>query len=410
MIVRLPRLIWHGNTFLEADFPDFWDLTLCPMEGAEAPALSPEKIREAVRNPVGSPRLAELARGKKRVVILFDDMTRPTRAYEILPAVLEELKEAEVKDEAVTFVCSLGTHGALTFADFRKKLGSEVIERFRVFNHNIYENCMEVGVTSRGTRLSINREAAGADLLVGIGCVTAHAQAGFSGGGKIILPGIAHIDSITHYHLDVEASARHTTGLGMHEGNVMRQDIEEAAKMTGLKFLVNVLVNGRGETSSLYAGAPAAVHKAAVDEAKSHYATRPLPSGMDFVVSNAFAKPGEMAIAVLLGVLALKNLAGTVAVIAESPEGQVPHYLLGRFGRDYGGRQYPVSAIPPSIDLVIQAPFYDRSFADWFANPEAVSFTRSWPETRALLESRFGAGARGAVIPNATMQYYRFSA
>jgi nickel-dependent lactate racemase len=406
MKFSLPQLLWYENTSLDIEVPDDWEVEYCPMRGADRPALTPPQMEEAILNPIGTPRLRELAGGKKRAVIIFDDMTRPTRVYELAPILLKELMAGGMREEDIVFVCALGTHGALTQNEFRKKLGPEIIERFRVFNHNIYENCVEVGTTSRGTRLLVNREVMEADLKVAIGCVTAHAQVGFSGGGKIVLPGVSHVDSIAHYHLQVEAMAKETTGLGNFDNNILRFEIEEAARMTGIDFLVNITVNARGETSAVFAGEMFQVHEEAVALAKELYATQPRPHDKDLVIANAFVKANEMAISVLLGVLALKDLTGTLVVIADSPEGQVIHYLLGRFGRDYGGRQYPVGALPESVRLIVMAPRMDKTFGDWFANPELITWTRDWNETLSLLGGEVKAGARVAVVPNATMQYY----
>jgi nickel-dependent lactate racemase len=384
MKFSLPQLLWYENTNLEIELPDEWDVEYCPMRGADRTPLTPAQMEAAILNPVGTPRLRDLAKGKKRAVIIFDDMTRPTRIYELAPILLKELTAGGLHEEDIVFVCALGTHGALTQNEFRKKLGPEIVERFRVFNHNIYENCVEVGTTSRGTRLLINREVMEADLKVAIGCVTAHAQVGFSGGGKIVLPGISHVDSIAHYHLQVEAMAKETTGLGNFDNNILRFEIEEAARMTGIDFLVNVTVNARGATSAVFAGELFQVHEKAVAVAKELYATHPRPENKDVVIANAFVKANEMAISVL----------------------QVIHYLLGRFGRDYGGRQYPVGTLPDSVRLIVMAPRMDKTFGDWFANPEAITWTKDWGQTLDLLSEGLNPGARVAVVPNATMQYY----
>lgn len=406
MRVSLPQLLWYGNSTLDIDLPDNWDVELCPMKGGDQNPITIEQMETVVQNPIGSPAIRELAKNKKTAVIIFDDMTRPTRTYEIAPIVIKELIEGGISEENITFVCALGTHGALTMNEFRKKLGTEIVEKFRVFNHNIYENCEEVGTTSRGTKLLINREVAMADLKIGIGTVTAHAQVGFCGGGKIILPGVAHIDSITHYHMDVEAMAPKTTGLGIFDDNIMRFEIEEAAKLAGLDFLINVVVNGRGATTSIFAGDFMEVHAEAAKMAKEHYDTHPKPKDKDLAISNAFVKANEMTIGLLLGVFALKERSGTIVIIANSPEGQVVHYLMGRFGRNYGGRQFPVAKIPDRINLIIMAPFLDKTFGDWIANPEVITFTKSWDETLDLLKTTHGPGSKVAVYPNATMQYY----
>jgi nickel-dependent lactate racemase len=252
----------------------------------------------------------------------------------------------------------------------------------------------------------INREVMESDVKIGVGCVTAHAQVGFSGGGKIVLPGVAHVDSISHYHLQVEAMAEETTGLGKHERNILRREIDEAAGMVGLDFCVNVLVNECGATTEALAGELFEVHAKAVELAKEFYDTDPIPIDKELVIANAFAKANEMPIAIRLGALALKDLTGTVVVIANSPEGQVVHYLLDRWGKNYGGRQYPVGAIQPSINVIVMAPYLDKTFGDWMENPEVITWTKNWEQTLVVLNGNFGPGTRAAVIPNATMQYF----
>ncbi len=407
MQINLPWHLWYGNTDLPIELPDDWDVQLCPMNGAETPALTPEELKHAILDPLDSLSLGELAKGKQSAAIVFDDMTRPTRTYEIAPIIVDELLAAGVPEEKITFVCALGTHGALTQNEFRKKLGADITRRFRVFNHNIYENCVDIGTTGRGTRMMINREVADADIKIGIGVVTPHVQTGFSGGGKLILPGIAHIDSISHYHMEVEAMGKDTTGMGKHPANILREEIDEAATMAGIDYFVNAIVNGRGETTHVFAGDMKSAHAEAVEVAAVHYDTKPMPSGKQLTIANAFVKANEMAIATLTGILPLENLSGTIVIIADSPEGQVIHYLLGRWGTKYGGRQYPLTAVPDSVNLIIMAPFLDKTFGDWFANPEVITFTESWEETLEILKLRFRKGTKVAVIPNATVQYFK---
>ena len=407
MQISLPELFWYEkDASVDIDLPDGWEVTTHPMRGGSAPPLSLAQMAEAIRNPVAGPPLRELARGRKKAVIVFDDMTRPTRVDELGPIVISELLEAGIPEDRISFVCALGTHGALSQIELRRKVGARILERFRVYNHNCYENCVEVGTTARGTHVRINAEVMSADLKVGLGTVTAHAQAGFSGGGKIILPGVAHIDSIAHYHIEVEKQG--PTGLGNWDENVMRLNIREAAQMVGLDFKVDVLVNERCVPTHVFAGSFPEAHDRAVDLAKEHYATSPRPQGKDIVISNAFCKPNEMPIALLVGLMGLSGLEGSVVIIANAPEGQVVHYLLGRFGETFGGRQYPISRVPRGLSVIIQAPHFDRTFGDWFHNPEAITWTRSWAETKSLLEQKHGASARVGVIPNGTMAYHRY--
>jgi nickel-dependent lactate racemase len=406
MKVSIPELLWHGNRTLEIAVPDDWDVEVCPMRGARRARLGEEEIAAAIRDPIGCPRIRKLAAGKRTAVVLFDDMTRPTPVHEIVPIVLRELIEADIGDDGISLVCALGTHGALSRIELRKKLGSQILERFRVYNHNCYENCVYVGTTSRGTRLAVNRGVMSADLKIAIGCVTAHPDVGFSGGGKAILPGVAHIDSITHLHLEVPKDAPGSIGLGAFDRNVMRLDIEEAARMAGLDLGIDVIVNDRGAISGVFAGDFIDAHERAVAAAKTHYSLDPAPANKQVIIANAFAKPNEIPIAVRVGSMGLERSGGTVVVIANAPEGQVVHYLLGRFGREYGGRQYSLKPIPDHVRLVVQAAHGDKTIADWFPNPEVVTHTRTWAETLGLLRSIHGPGSRVGIIPNATMAYY----
>jgi len=163
-------------------------VTVCHMQGHNTPKLNEESFRKAIRNPIGTPPIRELARNKKSVVILFDDLSRPTKAAEIVPFVLEELAAGGVEEKNIQFICALGAHGAMTAIEFTKKLGADILARFNVYNHNTYENCTYIGKTTRGTPVSLNTEFLNADLKIGIGSIVPHQSAGFGGGAKIILP------------------------------------------------------------------------------------------------------------------------------------------------------------------------------------------------------------------------------
>lgn len=406
MKIAIPRRLWYDNSSSTIELPDAWDVRVLPMRGRDLPPLSPEGIEHAIKNPIESPRLSELARGKSSAVIIFDDITRPTRISEIAPVVIRELIAGGMSEHDITFVAALGNHGAHTHHEFRKKLGPQITEQFAVFNHNPYDHCVFVGTTSRGTKLSVNREVMEADLRIGIGCVTAHINTGFSGGGKIILPGVASIDSAAHYHIEVKATAPETTGPGTGDENVMRQDIDEAARMAGLHFKIDAIVNERGQTTALFAGDFTQEHRKAVALAREVYTVGARPEGCRLVIANAFVKANEMFIAARIGASALSDATGTVVLIADSPEGQIPHYLQRSFGRAHGGRQCSPTVIEPGVKIIVVAPQWDPTFTDWVKNPETITRTRDWRETLALLGDEYGPGTPVAVLPEATIVYF----
>ena len=188
-IVKVPQLAWYGTKELELPLPDSWQVEVCNMAGYNRPAMKPDQIKASISNPIGMPPIRELAKGKKEVVIIFDDMTRVTRVAEIVPFVLEELAEAGIPDDRIRFIIALGAHGAVNRLDFVKKLGEETVARFTVYNHDAFVNSTYVGTTTNcGTKVYVNEEVMKCDLKIAIGSVVPHPMGGFGGGGKIILP------------------------------------------------------------------------------------------------------------------------------------------------------------------------------------------------------------------------------
>jgi len=404
MNVRVPQLYWQEPSEMDLDFPDSWEVHFCPPRGHDRPRLSAEEMQRAFDSPFGTPPLRELARGRKQVVILFDDITRPTRTHQIASYVLKELAAAGISDDQIRFIAAVGTHGAHDNLAHRLKLGQEILERFPVYNHNPYENCVEVGTTSRGTRLAVNREVMNCDLRLGIGCVLPHPQVGFGGGGKIILPGVSHIDSITHFHAKVPFIAPETTGPGNYDQNVMRMDFEEACKLAGLDFTADALVNLKGEITALFTGDPVEEHREAVKLAKEVYATERVPE-LNVVVSNTFLKTNEAFVAVPTALKSLGMGGGSLVMIMNSPMGQVVHYLMRSFGNDYGGRLFSARTLPPQFKIIIVNPVKDMTCVDMFSYASAVTWAKNWGEARQALEKNHPDGARVAVYPDCTTQY-----
>src|SRR4030042_1342881 len=237
--VNLPQLLWYENDEVKLRFPSSWEINVCYMKGHRRPPLTRQQLKDTLLNPIGTKPIRKRAKGKKEVVILFDDMTRPTRVAEIVPFVLEELKAAGIKDDQVRFIAAVGAHGALTRLDFARKLGEDVLSRFPVYNHNPYENCTFAGNTKLGTPIYVNSEVMNCDFKIGIGSILPHPMTGFGGGGKIILPGVASIDTMTAHHRDLVMKLLTEgkdpgIGLATFEDNLMRLDIAEAAELAGL--------------------------------------------------------------------------------------------------------------------------------------------------------------------------------
>jgi nickel-dependent lactate racemase len=403
--VSVPQLAWYGDTELELEFPDSWDVSVCKHKGYDAPALDDAGFRKAFANPIGTPTIKEMARGKKEVCILFDDMSRATPSADIIPYVLEELAAAGIKDDQIRFIAAIGAHGSMTAIDFTKKLGRDVMSRFRVYNHNPYENCTSVGPSPNGIPMQFNAEFMMCDLKIGIGSIVPHPFSGFGGGSKIVLPGVASITTIDLNHTRLGPDP--TVGIGKYEGNILKADMNDAARMAGLDVKIDCIFNLKRQVTHLFVGDVVDEHVAGVKVAREYWATDVIPD-CDIVVTNAFAKANEMLLTIPVSAPLLKSSGGDLVILCVTPEGQINHYWSRSFGKNLGGRAYkPKTALPVNTSrLTVMQPYPDFVGADWVAPYDMVNFTRDWSETLKQLKETYGDTAKVAVVPDGTAQYF----
>ena len=401
----LPVLAWYGDTELEIDFPDSWDVTVCDIHGADTPLLDDAGFRKAFANPIGTKTIREMAKGKKEVAILFDDMSRGTPSADMVPYVLEELAAAGIADEHIAFYAAIGAHGSMTAIDFTKKLGADVMSRFRVYNHNPYENCTSVGPSPAGIPMQFNAGVMMCDFKIGIGSIVPHPMSGFGGGSKIILPGIASITTIDLNH--TRLCPNKTTGIGKYEGNILKLDMNDAARMAGLDVKVDCIFNLKRKITHLFVGDVVDEHVAGVKVAREFFATDAVDD-CDIVIANCFAKANEMLLAPNVVWPLLKKTGGDMVIICITPEGQINHYWSRSFGKNVGGRSYkPKTELPMNTKkLTVMQPFPDYVGGDWLAPYDQINFTRSWKETVDQLKAAYGDKAKVAVIPDGTVQYF----
>lgn len=232
----------------------------------EPPAvLWPEAFRRAFEVPAGTPRLHELARGAERVAIIVSDPTRGVPTAKVMPILLEELASAGVPRSAVTVVVATGVHRPASEDEIKEIVGAGNLTGLKVINHDPYdgEQLVALGKTSFGTLVEVNRTVYEADLRIAVGKVEPHEFAGFSGGRKSVLPGIAGEKTIEFNHrpeMLISPAARP----GQLEGNPIHLDMVEASEMLKIQFMVNLVVNQTGETIGIFTGDSGASHKAAV--------------------------------------------------------------------------------------------------------------------------------------------------
>jgi nickel-dependent lactate racemase len=243
-------------------------------------------LRQALTHPVGTTSLQTLASKAQRAVIISDDQTRPTPAHQLIPGILNTLNDAGLPDARISVVVGRGTHRIPTDDEVKGKLGEETLSRVDVTIHDPDDNdgLTYLGVSARGTPIWINRTVAEADLTIGVGNVAPHYFAGYGGGGKIILPGVAGRETIIRNHVLMRDP--HTTQ-GRLDGNVVYADMLDVARRAGLSIKLDVVLNTENRVAGLSAGEVGAEHRQAIDRFNTIYGFQP-PRQADITITCGY--------------------------------------------------------------------------------------------------------------------------
>ena len=223
-------------------------------------------IAAALASPNESPPLAELAAGKRRVVVTHSDITRATPNDRILPVLLRALEAAGVARGDITLINALGTHRPQTEAELRQMLGDGVVDHYRCRQHDAWDDAelVAAGTTDRGNAIRLNRTVMEADLVIFTGFIEPHFFAGFSGGPKGALPALAGSESVlTNHGYAMIGDPRATWGIT--DGNPIWEEMREAAALITPLFLLNVTLNTEGRITGVFAGDVVAAHRRGCD-------------------------------------------------------------------------------------------------------------------------------------------------
>lgn len=218
-------------------------------------------VEEALRNPINSEKLSELAKGREKVVIIASDHTRPVPSKIIIPAMLGEIRKGN-PDADITILIATGCHRGTTKDELINKFGHEIVENEKIYIHDCDERdkLVSIGTLPSGGECEINKIAYDADLLVAEGFIEPHFFAGYSGGRKSVLPGVAGRATVLANHCS-EFINNPNARTGILENNPIHQDMLWAAKTAKLKFVVNVVLNAEKEVIYAVAGEPEKVHE-----------------------------------------------------------------------------------------------------------------------------------------------------
>ena len=283
----MPKLCFpYGKGFLSAEIPDeVYQGEMTSQLHHFRPAEAPEELlRQALLAPVSSPPLKELARGKNKVVIIASDHTRPVPSRLIIPPMLREIREGNPQAD-ITLLIATGCHRGMAKQELVDKFGEKIVREEKIVIHDCDDaaNLVNIGTLPSGGECLINRLALEADLLTAEGFIEPHFFAGFSGGRKSVLPGIAGRNTVLSNHCS-EFIAHPNARTGVLEGNPIHRDMLWAAEKAKLAFIVNVVLNGSKEVIYAVAGDPVAAHRKGCDFLSSLCRAKAIPA--DIVIST----------------------------------------------------------------------------------------------------------------------------
>ena len=319
----------YGRQGLAVELPD--DAPVTVIEPTFVPGLPDEAaaLRQHLRRPTSTPPLRELAGPGDSVAVVFSDLTRPMPNDRVLPVLLQELAVAGVPDEAVVLVNGLGTHRPQSEDELRRMLGDGVVDRYRIVQHDAWDEAglVTVGHNRAGRPVSINRAYVDASVRILTGFIEPHLFAGFSGGPKAVLPGIAGIEAILDNHGPSFIADPRATWT-VTDGNPIWEEMLEVAQRAAPAFILNVTLNKERRITGVFAGELLAAYRQGTAFVQQS-AVRQVPAPIDVVITSNRGYPLDLnlyqAVKGMSAAARIVRPGGDIVVAAECWDGIPDH-------------------------------------------------------------------------------------
>ena len=301
--------------------------------GLDDPATA---ITQALRKPIGSIPLHQIVKSGDKVGIIFNDITRPTPNKLIIETILKELKH--IPSSSIILFNALGTHRPNTNEEISNIIGESLAANFTIVQNNAFDdNLVELaGRSSSGNEIWINKELMSCNIKILTGFIEPHFFAGFSGGGKAIMPGMARAKTIFANHNALNISNRNASW-GITDGNPVWEEVREAAILAGTSFLVNVSLNRDKEITGVFAGDIREAHNAGIEYVR-RTAMVPVKSLFDIVVTTNSGYPLDLNLyQTVKGMSVAARIVkqgGSIIAAAECSDGMPDHGFFSSFLRD----------------------------------------------------------------------------
>jgi nickel-dependent lactate racemase len=344
----------YGKTGLDINLPDDANVRVVEPTFVEALPDQVGAVRDALRDPIAAAALHDSVKSSDTVGIVFSDITRPTPNHILIPAILAELEH--VPDEQIVLFNATGTHRPNTKAELCTLLGDEVVDRFRIVQNDAHdrESHVLVGTTRRGNDVWLHREFMACDVRIPTGFIEPHLFAGYSGGSKAIMPGLALLETIMRNHSAANLDDPRATW-GITAGNPLWEEVREASLMVGESFLVNVTLNRDKAITGVFAGDLDQAHAAGCAFVKET-AMIPVAEPFDIVITSNSGYPLDLNLYQTVKGMSAAALVvkpgGTIIAAAECWDG-VPNH--GEYAQLLHSADSPAALLD-----MIRAPGYQR--------------------------------------------------
>lgn len=395
-----------GTGIQEVDVPDQNLIGVLHANEVPVALTGAAEVERALSEPIGSPRLKDIVHPGETVAVVTSDVTRPMPTYKVMPALLDELYAGGVRPEDITLVFALGSHRKQSDEEKRRLAGERAWNEIRCVDSDP-NDCVSYGVTSRGTPVDITRVVAEADRRICLGNIEYHYFAGYSGGAKAIMPGASTRAAIQANHSRMvlpEAKA------GALDDNPVRLDIEEAGRMVGIDFILNVVLSEHKEILKAIAGDPVKAHREGCRFLDRLY-RKELTEAADIVLVSQGGAPKDLNLYQTQKALDNAKHAvkpgGVIILIGSCKEGlgertfeewmttaPTAHSLIERIGREFklGGHKAAAIAMVlerAEVDLVseLDDDFVRSIFLEPYSSAQAAldhAFAKLGPDAKVL--------------------------
>lgn len=283
-----------GREGAEIELPSHVQTTVLAAKFADAAEPAEIALAAALRQPIASPPLLELARGKKSAAISICDITRPAPNRVVLPHVLSALEHAGVPPSGITILIATGLHRAATPQELQEIVGSEILAHYRVLSHDARDAAthVDLGATRSGTRVLIDRRFVESDLHISLGFIEPHLMLGFSGGRKLVAPGLAGEETIKRLHSPFFMRDPRVVE-GSFPENPLHHELLEIAHMARHDFIVDVALTRSRQIARVFAGDPSTAHAAGVEFVRASTLAL-LEEPVDVVITTSAGYPLDL--------------------------------------------------------------------------------------------------------------------